>query len=128
MTRPAPQTNPLGVAVTVGATIALAAGILLYNHPELILWLVAIWTACGLLIGAVFVAEGWLELRREVERLEYEADALHQENCQLHDELGEARLWAGDGPRLRVVRDDTPPVASDDDWFARLYDERGNVR
>ena len=47
---------------------------------------------------------------------------------RLHLELTEAQVWAGGGPRLRVVRDDTPPVASDDDWFARLYDERGNVR
>lgn len=111
MTRPARQTNPLGVAVTVGATIALSAGILLYNHPELILWLVAIWTVCGLLVGGVFVVESWLELRRENERLNIEVDALHQENCLLHDELAQARLWAGGGPRLRVVAE-----------------ERGNVR
>lgn len=55
MTRQQRDPNPLGVALTVGTTIALCAGILLYRHPELILWLVALFGAC-ITVGALLVA------------------------------------------------------------------------
>lgn len=130
------QSNPLGVALVLAGTIAAVTVLLVFGVGMFLLGCVfaaLIWLAVVLdqrddaltdYIAEVFTNA---ELKADVERLNFECDALHQENCQLHDELAQARLWAGDGPRLRVVRDDTPPV-DDDAWFARLYDERGNVR
>lgn len=127
------QSNPLGVALVLAGTIAAVVTLLVFGVGMFLLACVfaaLVWVAVVLEQRddalADYIAEVFTnaELKAEVERLNFECDALHQENCALHSELSEARLWAGDGPRLRVL----PPVADDDEFFARLYDERGNVR
>jgi hypothetical protein len=70
------------------------------------------------------------EARTNAARLEAEANAHAAENARLTTEL------AARGPRLRVVEGGIPSqrtgghdhLAEDDDWFARLYDEKGNPR
>jgi hypothetical protein len=70
------------------------------------------------------------EARTTATRLEAEANAHAAENARLTTEL------AARGPRLRVVEGGIPSqrtgghdhLAEDDDWFARLYDEKGNPR
>ena len=70
------------------------------------------------------------EARTTAARLEAEANAHAAENARLTTEL------AARGPRLRVVEGGVPSqrtgghdhLAEDDDWFSRLYNEKGDLR
>lgn len=114
MTRPARQPNPLGVALTVAATIFAAAFVLLIRHPELIGWLVAVYAVCALL-GALLVAgEARAEASglRDQLRAEREAAAANVVHLPVR-----SLPMRRDIPRQRTGEHDDLPQA-DESWLA----------
>lgn len=127
--------NPRALAYTVTATIAAIATLLVFGVGMFLVGCVfaaLVWVAVVTeqrdealtdYVGEVFTNAA---LKAEVERLEIECDALHQENMALHLELTELQLVTDPTtqvPRLRVV----DPIA-DDDWFAQREAGRESLR
>jgi hypothetical protein len=126
----------------VWATCLVAIVVLLILPPELYLW------AC---IGAALIGSGWaivhLTAQRDEAVVEVWEERFHRAAAEEKVETLRDALMAADQenailagqlddvhpvPHLRVVptqRDAAHDhLQADDDWFARLYDDKGNLR
>ena len=111
MTRTEPPPNPVGVAFWVGGTIVALATVLLIAHPELWLWMAAVWAVAGLLGLGIVAAEACEEAKGLRNQLRAEREAHTAESADV------VRV-----PVLRVVppqstgEHDRLPVA-DESWL-----------
>lgn len=113
MTRQHREPNPLGVAITIAATVFLAAFVLLIRHPELIGWLVAVYAVCALL-GALLVAG---EARAEASGLRDQLRAEREAAANVVHLPVRSLPMRRDIPRQRTGEHDDLPAA-DESWLA----------